>query len=270
MENKQILLLRKKIFEMLKMYEGNAVLLDYPQDILKQLFFSYDENKDAYRFIDEYFVNQDVRELMKKIDFSNVSFDRFRFIKTLGMDFTGFTGIKINPQTIYDKDLSKAILNGVEFIGPFDGCAIDNCNFTGSVGAVINPQTVLNKNLSNCILAGTTIEGEFDGVALGGTNFEGTKGLISINPQLVANKNLNNTTLTGVVFTGPFDEVSIGGASFIGSKEAYINLKTVNSHDLSKTLLCDANVIDVNPKAIVGYYTYYGAKFLEEKTVKKI
>lgn len=270
MGNKEILLLRKEIFDKLRTYEGKPILLEFPEEILKQLFFEYDEKKEAFHFISEYFMSSEIRNLMKKIDFSNISFDNFRFIKTLGMDFSGFTGVKINPQTIYDRDLSQSILTDVEFTGPFDGCAIDNCNFRGSRGAVINPQTILNKNLSNCTLASTTIRGDFDNVAISGTNFEGTKGKILINPQLIANKNLNNTTLAGVIFYGPFDETAIGRASFVGSKEAYIDLKTIASKDLTDTFLYDANIIDTDEDVKVGPYTSYGAKFLQKRLVKKI
>ena len=44
-------------------------------------------------------------------------------------DFSKLTGVKINPQTVYQKDLSYSYLKKVVFIGPFDGVNVENTIF---------------------------------------------------------------------------------------------------------------------------------------------
>ncbi len=113
--------------------------------------------------------------LLKKIDFSNISFDN---VDIRGMDFTELKGVKINPQTVYAQNLSRCKFSGVEFIGPFDGIYLYETDFTGSKGAKINPQRVFEKDLSYCIFSGVEFIGPFDGATLLYADFTGSKGAI--------------------------------------------------------------------------------------------
>ena len=166
--------------------------------------------------------------LLKKIDFSNVSFDN---VDIRGMDFTELKGVKINPQTVYDQNLSRCKFSGVEFIGPFDGIYLYETDFTGSKGAKIKPQKFLRKELIGCTLSGVEFIGPFDGTYLRETDFTGSKGA-KINPQTIYNKNLSECKFSGVEFIGSFDRVIIEGVDFTGSKGARINPQTVNARDL--------------------------------------
>jgi hypothetical protein len=47
-------------------------------------------------------------------------------------DFTGSKGAKINPQTIYEKNLDSTKCADVEFIGSFNDVGIEFADFTGS------------------------------------------------------------------------------------------------------------------------------------------
>ena len=96
------------------------ILLPFDKELLQKLIF------DGGCFSDSIPV-----ELLFKIDFSNISFDDYDLTSSVN-NFEGFTGIKINPQTIFEKDLSGAICTGVEFIGPFDGVLFDDAKFEGS------------------------------------------------------------------------------------------------------------------------------------------
>ena len=62
--------------------------------------------------------------------FYGISFkDFFAF----GFDFTGFKGVAIDPQKVFDKDLSFANLNGVTIINTFDDVKYEGTNFEGMI-----------------------------------------------------------------------------------------------------------------------------------------
>ena len=69
-------------------------------------------------------------ELMKKIDFEGISFENFF---AYGFDFTEFKGVSLDPQKVYDKDLSYANLNGVTIINTFDDVILDGVETEGMI-----------------------------------------------------------------------------------------------------------------------------------------
>ena len=115
--------------------------------------------------------------VLTKINYSNISFDNFSACK---FDFSPYTGIKINPQTLAYKQLSDAKCKGVEFIGSFDGVWIKGADFTGSKGAKIDPQKINRRDLSGAICAdvefigGHGLKADFTNVDIIGTNFNGS------------------------------------------------------------------------------------------------
>ena len=162
--------LREILFEELKNVECPPVVLPFDKDFLNNLLF---ELGGFYKIF-----APSLKEILSKINFSNVSFDYFR---AGGFDFSPYFGIKINPQTIYSKDLDDTICKGVEFIGDFYDVRIRGTNFTGSKGAKINPQFIKKKNMSNakcCDVKFISLEGEknidFYGVNIEGTDFTGS------------------------------------------------------------------------------------------------
>ena len=218
--------IRTILFEKLATYEGEPIKLDLDEDILKRILFDYYEDFDYYSFAREYYFNVKTRDLFKKIDYSNVSFDKFDCYSD-NFSFEGFKGVKINPQKLAQLSFKNAKFYGVEFIGSFDGVDISRADFTGSIGAIINPPTVNNKSLYNTKLCGVTIQGSFDGCIIEGANFSGANGDLEINPQTIFKKNLKYTTLNGVKFIGSFNDASIRGADFTGSVGAVINPQTI-------------------------------------------
>ncbi len=85
-------------------------------------------------------------------------------------DFSGSTGVKINPQTlkgeiymIYKKNhsdrrmpiilpMNNCVFQDVEFTGEFDNCVICGSNFTGSMNANIQLQNLKKIKVSGCNL----------------------------------------------------------------------------------------------------------------------
>ena len=157
--------------------------------------------------------------LKLRIDFDGVSFDGANIS---GADFTGSKGVRINPQTLCDKNLSGKYTD-VEFIGPFNNVDIANADFTGSKGAKINPQTIYAKDLYKTVCSDVEFIGPFDGVNLCYTDFTGSKGA-RINPQTIRNKNLWGAVCSGVEFTGSFDNVKMNDETLLdGSNARYID-----------------------------------------------
>ncbi len=155
--------LRQILVEELKDKDCMPVKLPFDKELLNKLLF---DGHEAYKKFDD-----TIKEVLTKIDYSNVSFDVF---DAENFDFSNYTGIKINPQTIFCKNLNGAICSGVEFIGPFDDVKVFKTNFTGSIGAKINPQTISCRNLSGAICNGVEFIGSFDGVKTSGTDFTGS------------------------------------------------------------------------------------------------
>ena len=151
MEYFKIEQLRKILLEELKKLEaGKSVLLPYPSYFLRMLLFNG--------------IDYDISlcSVYHKIDFSNVDFSGIRVSHTI---FDGMIGVKINPQTVYEKDLSHGVYDCVEFIGPFDNVNVEGASFRGSINAIINPQKVYMKNMDDTNCADVLIIGSFDGVS---------------------------------------------------------------------------------------------------------
>ena len=203
--------LRKILIEELKDYPGEPILLPFDSGLLGRILFE--------DFLSEKRFKGAISEILTKINYSNVSFRNFR---ANGFDFSPYTGIKIDPQEIYEKNLTDAICSGVEFIGNFDNVKITGTNFKGSRGAKINPQTIDKKDLTDAICSGVEFIGSFDRVLVEGADFTGSKG-VKINPETISSYSLKNTICADVEFIGygndesNFSITNIEGADFTGS-----------------------------------------------------
>ena len=156
------------ITELNKLEDGKVVLLPYPSYFLKMLLFNGEE------------YDANVCSVYHKIDFSNIDFDG---IRVSGKIFDGLTGVKINPQAVYRKDLSHGDYYGVEFIGPFDGVKINGANFKGSRNAIIDPQKSYMRDMDWTNCENAIIIGSFDGVSCDNTKLDGAIHIIG-NPDL--------------------------------------------------------------------------------------
>ena len=152
--------LRKILIEELTDYDGEkTILLPFSNKLLRKIFFN------EHEFAPE------VKSIIYKIDFSNISFKGFN---AYGYDFSKLHGVKINPQKILEKDLTNSDCEGVTFIGPFDGVKVRGTSFKGSKGAKIDPQIVYNKDFSYSDCYDVEFIGSFDGVILHEANLKGS------------------------------------------------------------------------------------------------
>lgn len=156
--------------------------------------------------------------LIKKLDLSGVS---FADVWVGGFDFRKSKGVKINPQTIFGKDFSSVIAEGVEFVGPFDEVEIIGTDFSGSKGAKINPFRLKYSSLNSVKAKDVEFIGSFKSVATIRIDFSGSRGA-KIDPQEVSDGMFYSVIAKDVEFIGPFDGVLIAGTDFTGSKGAVI------------------------------------------------
>lgn len=195
---------------LLKLQDYKPMLLPFDQETLQKLLFKDNDFRD------------EILEVITKIDFSNVSFDGF---KAAGKDFSKLTGVKLNPQTVYDKDLRGTICSGVEFIGPFDDSKIMYTDFSYSWGVKIDPQKVWNKSFYGTNCSCVEFDGKFTFTDVRWASFKDSIGAI-IDPQELA-CGLEGTICADVEFKGSFKKIDIEYASFKGSSGAKINLDEV-------------------------------------------
>lgn len=207
-----------KIVSDLKKYEGKPVLLELPQEELQELLF---EDNDF---------RKEILDVITKIDFSNVSFDGF---KAAGKDFSLLTGVKLNPQTVWDRDLSYSNFGCVEFTGSFDNAKVYRASFKDSIGAKINPQEVYFKLLVGTVCENVEFIGGFKGVDIIYASFRGSENA-EINLQEVAQ--YRGTDFCDTYLTGVIDDLeTYRDSSFIGSNyEEVINFKELSRAEKNK------------------------------------
>ena len=114
--------IREGLLVELNKINGEPRIINLRSEFVEELLFNTDEfGMKTFAF---------PIELMKKVDFTGISFDDFF---AFGFDFTGFKGIAIDPQKVFDRDLSYANLNGVTIINTFDDVKYDGTNFEGMI-----------------------------------------------------------------------------------------------------------------------------------------
>jgi len=220
-----------------KLCEVKQVIdLEYNTKELRELLLDKVETENQTYFV----INEEMMQVLNKIDLSKMSFDH---VKVYGFDFSNLTGVKINPRTVYLRDLSWCNCSKVEFICDnsinkidlFEDVAIDGTKFNGSKGAIINPRTVYKKNLEYCSFGNVIFsdiyehisqEDLFEDAKIYKTNFSGSVGVM-INPQKLYSFEMGECIFKDVEFIGPFDNTTINGANFTGSKGAVIDLNNL-------------------------------------------
>lgn len=159
-------------------------LLDIDEEVYREIMLNKEDNSFAIPF-----------DLVKKLDLSNFSFDN---VNVRYLDFRGSKGVVINPEKVFNKDLSYCILEGAKIEGSFDDTAIYYTNFKGTNGIKINPQKIKGKNIAGCVLTDTTITGSFDDVFIRGTVFAGSCGAI-VDLDKIYQGNIQHTDFTDSV-----------------------------------------------------------------------
>lgn len=180
-------LLRNKVIEELKsLEEGIHIKLDYDPLIVESLLFVKEVPFNFKTFNCKF-----TRDILNKIDFSNVNFNGFY---ARDFDFTGLHNVYLNPRTVYDQMLYGATLNGVTFTDDLDCCYLGDTDFTGSKNARLNPNKYRKIGYDNYIFfsnvkfCDVTFLAPFHcKVQLRNVDFSGSK-----NAKLFANKMLFN------------------------------------------------------------------------------
>lgn len=146
LDKDSIIKLRTKLEELLKNYNGEEkIKITYDLDVIREIIFKsncYRESSEnliyngfSIDYIDKCYNFAFDIELMKKIDFTGISFAKFM---ANNIDFTGFYGVALNSETLYKQEIICCKLNGVKIIGSLDRCKCSNADFTGSIGGVMS------------------------------------------------------------------------------------------------------------------------------------
>lgn len=78
--------------------------------------------------------------------------DLFEGVSIRGTNFNYCKNVRINPQTIREKDFAHCCLAGVDFTNfSFDGAQLWETSFEGSIGVAINPNKVINFDQINSL-----------------------------------------------------------------------------------------------------------------------
>lgn len=196
---------RKYLIEAFDKYNfDKPVKLEVQSDILKQVLFL---NIGYYMFISE------LENVYQKLDWSEISMDKVRIT---GKDLSRYANIKINPQTIHNKDLSNTVCRGVEFIGAFDGADITRANLNDSINARINPQTIKNRDFTYGSFRGVQFIGPFIGCSIMGANFDGSLGC-KIDVSQVSQRMLTNANLSSAMLSGSFYGCNTQNTKFVNA-----------------------------------------------------
>ena len=98
--------IRKYLIKKLKSYDGIVSFDEFTKDELNEILFDYCNNGRSKRFALP-------RDIYKKIDMSNVSFDNF---EAVNFDFSDLVGVRINPNNLYLLEIKNVDFSNVTFL----------------------------------------------------------------------------------------------------------------------------------------------------------
>ncbi len=147
-------------------------------------------------------------DVLRKIDMSDVSFDDFDLKQ---IDFSKFTGVRIDPNKLYMKQCDDVNFFGVTFMDKFSDCYIASCDFKGSKNAVIDTARLGGYN-SFCDV---TFESPITNGSIGYSDFTGSKGAI-VDVDKV-DKQIDHCCLKDAKIRGSFNGCCITGTNFSGA-----------------------------------------------------
>ena len=208
--------IRKYLIKKLKSYDGIVSFDEFTKDELNEILFDYCNNGRSKRFALP-------RDIYKKIDMSNVSFDNF---EAVNFDFSDLVGVRINPNNLYLLEIKNVDFSNVTFLDEFRNCTVIKTNFQGNAGSIID-----GKHVEGAIFAGGMQYGggnEFADVtftepinnvingSISGTDFTGSKGAV-IELGLGKVNILKDCYLKDATLSGTFRNCYIEGANFTGA-----------------------------------------------------
>lgn len=155
--------LKEHLMYVLINYRGEQpILIDsIESDLLKEILFKKTIESVNGNLVVKYSLRKGYNNLYKKIDFSNVSFDD---VEVCGNNFDGWINVSLNPQKVYQKNLSYTKLKGVIIRGPFKGCFVHGMDTTGSIGSIICTETIALMDLAYTVLTDAIVIGSFDNI----------------------------------------------------------------------------------------------------------
>lgn len=130
--------------------------------------------------------------------------------------------VKINPQTVKDKNFSSCVLRGVEFLDNFDGCKISSARIIDCNNAMINPQKIAKKNFKNSNLSGVDFTENFDGCYIVGLRLNNCNNVI-INPQKILNRDFSDVDINGAKFTDSINNCIIFRSWFVNVSNLFVD-----------------------------------------------
>lgn len=191
--------------------DEELIKLPYDSNFIKEILFEKDKDNN-YIFIN------DLENVYRKINFSNIPFDN---IIVINKDLSKYHNIFINPRTIGKKSLYGSKVENVTFIDNFDGVDIRFTNFRKSHNAIINQQRIKYKSLYGTVAEDVTFERGFNHVDIRYTDFTGSKNTV-INPEKVKLQSLEGTICDSVFFNGAFIKINCKKTDFNNSRGAKI------------------------------------------------
>ena len=260
--------------------EVKPIKLNIDREILEKIIFEYHKTAKG----EKYKVFAIDNDFLKLIDFSGISFNDFK----VDNDLVGYTGIEIDPQTIFEKSLFGVKLEGVTFKSenddPFEGVNLFYTSIIDCPGAVIDPQTIHLRGLYETTLKNVEIksryEDAFNYTDLKFANIIDCPGAV-IDPQTIYDKSLRGTTLEGVIIkskkSDAFENVDLKEANLINCPGAVINPQTIYNKSLSKASLKGIAIKSDNGYPFEGvetkgftYDNYSSLGFLNQKLVNLV
>ena len=199
-----------------------------------------DKNKSLLK---KYNVPIDLNQIYNK-DLSYYEFDGFIFkgsfdnykidnaIFKNNLDING-NKIKINPQTIKDRNLEQCIFKDVIFTDSFDDCNIVGISISNCENVIINPKKLQKNSFISCEFDGVKFTDNFDECNISGINIKNCENVL-INPQNVENKDLRCCKLENVEFLGNFDDCDIEEITIKKCKNVLINPQKIKNKSLKE------------------------------------
>lgn len=173
LSKEELIKYREELSKKIKNYQGKEKII-IPKEIINQVLFENDCFHEQYKVFFDCPVDFPAREIVNAVDLTNACLD---YVDMSDIhDFSNSKGVKINPQKMRNKDLDMIYRNfkNVKFIGPFDGCCINQSSFKGSDGAKIDFKIIqLDYFGHHAAFADAWVIGPFDNVDTFSPSFNG-------------------------------------------------------------------------------------------------
>ena len=173
------------------------------------------------------------------------SFDNYKIDNAIfknNLDING-NKIKINPQTIKDRNLEQCIFKDVIFTDSFDDCNIVGISISNCENVIINPKKLQKNSFISCEFDGVKFTDNFDECNISGINIKNCENVL-INPQNVENKDLRCCKLENVEFLGNFDDCDIEDITIKNCKNVSINPQKIKDKKLKGAIIEGATFTD--------------------------